>query len=97
LKAHSQWSNRATDRDHPSKGGNLKVVKISALVSKKIAKPEKRFHSWSLSYGATAELDPGEDYTKALRHLDSKLRELLAEMLPTPGVEKKEVKLIVIK
>ena len=59
----------------------MKVNQVSVLVSKKIG---KNFSSWSLSYGATADVEE-EHYTDAIAQLDSKLREMVSTALPTPN------------
>lgn len=59
----------------------MKVNQVSVLVSKKIG---KNFCSWSLSYGATAEVEE-EHYTEAISQLDTQLKELVSESLPTNG------------
>ena len=57
----------------------MKVTKISVLVSKKLG---KNFSSWSISYGATAELD-NENYKDKILELDKNLRNLVSEGLPS--------------
>jgi hypothetical protein len=52
------------------------------LVSKKIG---KNFCSWSLSYGATAEVEDEEHFTEVISQLDTQLREMVSESLPTPN------------
>jgi len=52
------------------------------LVSKKIG---KNFCSWSLSYGATADIEDNEDYTEIISQLDEQLKEMVSENLPTNG------------
>ena len=60
----------------------MKVHQVSVLVSKKIG---KNFCSWSLSYGATADIEDNKDYTEVISQLDSQLREMVSESLPTPN------------
>jgi len=59
----------------------MKVNQVSVLVSKKIG---KNFCSWSLSYGATAEVED-EHFTEAISQLDTQLRDLVSTALPTPN------------
>jgi hypothetical protein len=59
----------------------MKVNQVSVLVSKKIG---KNFSSWSLSYGATADVEE-EHYTEAIVQLDTQLREMVSAALPTPN------------
>lgn len=59
----------------------MKVNQVSVLVSKKIG---RNFSSWSLSYGATADVEE-EHYTEAISQLDTQLREMLSTALPTPN------------
>ena len=59
----------------------MKVNQVSVLVSKKIG---KNFCSWSLSYGATAEVEE-EHFTEAISQLDTQLREMVSTSLPTPN------------
>jgi len=59
----------------------MKVNQVSVLVSKKIG---KNFCSWSLSYGATAEVED-EHFTEAISQLDTQLKEMVSESLPTPN------------
>jgi hypothetical protein len=59
----------------------MKVNQVSVLVSKKVG---KNFCSWSLSYGATAEVEE-EHYTEAISQLDTQLKEMVAESLQTPN------------
>ena len=60
----------------------MKVNQVSVLVSKKIG---KNFCSWSLSYGATAEVEDEEHFTEVISQLDTQLREMVSESLPTPN------------
>ena len=57
----------------------MKVNQVGVLVSKKIG---KNFCSWSLSYGATAEVEE-EHFTEAISQLDTQLRDLHLSA-PTP-------------
>ena len=59
----------------------MKVNQVSVLVSKKIG---KNFCSWSLSYGATAEVEE-EHFTEAISQLGTQLREMVSTSLPTPN------------
>jgi len=59
----------------------MKVNQVSVLVSKKIG---KNFSSWSLSYGATADVEE-EHFTEAISQLDTQLREMVSAALPTPN------------
>jgi len=59
----------------------MKVNQVSVLVSKKIG---KNFCSWSISYGATAEVGE-EHFTEAISQLDTQLREMVSTALPTPN------------
>jgi hypothetical protein len=59
----------------------MKVNQVSVLVSKKIG---KNFCSWSLSYGATAEVEE-EHFTEVISQLDTQLRELVSTALPSPN------------
>lgn len=59
----------------------MKVNQVSVLVAKKIA---KNFCSWSLSYGATAEVGE-EHFTETISQLDTQLREMVSTALPTPN------------
>jgi hypothetical protein len=59
----------------------MKVNQVSVLVSKKIG---KNFCSWSLSYGATAEVEE-EHFTEVISQLDTQLRELVSSSLPSPN------------
>ncbi len=59
----------------------MKVNQVSVLVSKKIG---KNFCSWSVSYGATADVEE-EHYTEAIAELDTRLREMVSTALPTPN------------
>ena len=59
----------------------MKVNQVSVLVSKKVG---KNFCSWSLSYGATAEVE-NEHYTEAISQLDNQLKEMVSESLATPN------------
>lgn len=56
----------------------MKPVKISVLISKKLS-PKATFDSYSVSYGCTAELDPGEDYRTAVRRLAHEVKDLVNE------------------
>ena len=58
----------------------MKVNQVSVLVSKKVG---KNFCSWSLSYGATAEVEEHEQFTGVISHLDGQLREMVSTALPT--------------
>jgi hypothetical protein len=60
---------------------DMKVNQVSVLVSKKIG---KNFCSWSLSYGATAEVEE-EHFAEAISQLDTQLREMVSTSLPTPN------------
>ena len=60
----------------------MKVNQVSVLVSKKIG---KNFCSWSLSYGATAEVEEHEHFIEVISHLDGQLREMVSTALPTPN------------
>jgi len=68
----------------------MKPTKISVLISKKMS-PKGSFDSFSVSYGTTAELDPGEDYRMAIRRLDQELKALVNEGL-TPDTKIRLVK-----
>jgi hypothetical protein len=59
----------------------MKVNQVSVLVSKKIG---KNFSSWSVSYGATADVEE-EHFTEAISQLDTQLREMVSTALPTPN------------
>ena len=59
----------------------MKVNQVSVLVSKKIG---KNFCSWSVSYGATAEVEE-EHFTEAISQLDTQLKKMVAIALPTPN------------
>jgi hypothetical protein len=59
----------------------MKVNQVSVLVSKKIG---KNFSSWSISYGATADVEE-EHFTEAIAQLDTQLREMVSSALPTPN------------
>ena len=59
----------------------MKVNQVSVLVSKKIG---KNFSSWSVSYGATAEVEE-EHFTETISQLDTQLREMVSSALPTPN------------
>ncbi len=59
----------------------MKVNQVSVLVSKKVG---KNFCSWSLSYGATAEVED-EHFTETISQLDTQLREMVSTSLPTPN------------
>ena len=58
----------------------MKPVKISVLISKKLS-PKASFDSYSVSYGTTAELEPGENYRTAIRRLAIELKDLVNEGL----------------
>jgi len=59
----------------------MKVNQVSVLVSKKVG---RNFCSWSLSYGATAEVED-EHFTDVISQLDNQLKEMVSESLPTPN------------
>ena len=59
----------------------MKVNQVSVLVSKKIG---KNFCSWSVSYGATADVEE-EHFTEAISKLDTQLRDMVSSALPTPN------------
>ena len=59
----------------------MKVNQVSILVSKKVG---RNFCSWSLSYGATAEVED-EHFTEVISQLDNQLKEMVSESLPTPN------------
>lgn len=59
----------------------MKVNRVSVLVSKKIG---KNFCSWSLSYGATAEVKQ-EHFTEVIFQFDTQLRELVSTALASPN------------
>ena len=61
---------------------DMRVNQISVLVSKKIG---KNFCSWSLSYGATAELEDEDHYPNIISQLDTELRGMISTALPTPN------------
>ena len=44
----------------------------------------RNFCSWSLSYGATAEVED-EHFTEVISQLDNQLKEMVSESLPTPN------------
>lgn len=58
----------------------MKPIKISVLISKKLS-PKATFDSYSVSYGTTAELEPGEDYRMAIRRLAVELKDMVNEGL----------------
>lgn len=61
----------------------MKVNQVSVLVSKKLG---KNYNSWGVSHSVTAELEE-EQYPDAIRVLDSELKKLVADSLPTPEKE----------
>lgn len=58
----------------------MKVHQVSTLVSKKIG---RNFCSWSVSLGATAEVEQEEDYTNVIRSLESELKGMVSVSLPS--------------
>jgi hypothetical protein len=61
------------------RGDDMRVNQISVLVSKKIG---KNFCSWSVSYGATAELENEDQYPQVISQLDTELRGMVSTALP---------------
>ena len=68
---------------------DMRVNQVSVLVSKKIG---KNFCSWSLSYGATAELEDEDHYPEIISQLDTELRGMISTALPHQNGNGHEVK-----
>lgn len=61
------------------------VTEISVSISKKISKQINKglWNAWELGYGATADLEDGEDPKETTRYLKRELQAMLSEDLPT--------------
>jgi len=66
----------------------MKPTKISVLISKKVT---IGFDSFSVSYGVSADLNPGEDFHMEMRNLSRQVKALVNEGLVS------EKKLYVVK
>ena len=58
----------------------MKPTQVSVLISKKIA---KNFCSWSVSHGVTADLEDHDYFKEAIATLDSELKLMVSQSLPT--------------
>ena len=69
-----------------SKGENMKIKKISVVVSKSLERKDwqdgsSKGNRWGLTYGADADLSNKDDPLDSIIKLDEQLRELVQERL----------------
>lgn len=65
----------------------MKIHKVNAIVSKKLG---KNFNSWSVSMGASGDLE-NESYQEALVDLRDELKDLITRSLPGPKTNGKQI------